>query len=129
MADITIDWAASWTDDTTMGATITDTSSDDSAEYSNDAGLVHEFACDFDYGATYDGPALVHVLRKLSTADYEETENAYAVFAVIGAISTAGRKVFTVGPEVNTFMLRIVNDSGATVTVDLDYKTGKIVSA
>ena len=123
-------WDGTWTQDGTVGPTINDNAEDDSIELTNHDGLVTEIAISITYGSPYDEPCIAYPLRRLSGAGtYEDPANASGE-PIEGAVSATGTSTFSVGPDVNAFIIRIRNDSGAQVTgVTLHYKQGHILTA
>lgn len=133
MGTAKIDWDASWSADSTIGGTHNDgAAADQSAEYTTDGSMQFEFSANGTYATgTYDQPAFLFVLRKAQAAStYQEQKNAYMRIPLNGGSAESFNVVFTVGPDINSFIIEIDNDSNLNITsFNLHYKKSHVLTA
>lgn len=116
-----MDWTLTWTADAD-GQTIADAGSHTGGAISNDTKLATEVAVKCAYGGTATEGVVVYLLREGDTA-YEDVDDApFSTGVMEYAASTTYRKTFTVAANIPRFKVLITNDSGAQVTVDIDYR-------
>lgn len=114
------DWTLTWTEETSAES-ITDGSGYTSAAISNDAQLATEISVEITYGATASEGAKVYVLRD-GADQYEDVDDNPWGFEMPYSTSTAYQRTFTVPASIGRFKIYVGNDSGATVTLELDYR-------
>lgn len=117
------DWDAAWTTGgiAVDGDTVTDTNSATSDAISNDGKLATEVAVEIGYGGIVDEGAMVYVLRDVDD-NYEAVTDDPWGFEMPSTISVTRRKTFTVPGTISDFKVHVVNDTGASITVDIDYR-------
>lgn len=114
------DWTLTWTAETD-GQAIATGADHTTGAISNDAKLDTEVAIQVAYGATASQGVKVYVLRE-GASDYEaEADNPWG-FEMPYSTSTTHRRTFTVPASIGRFKVLLTNDSGASVTADVDYR-------
>lgn len=117
------DWTLTWTS-LQDGSTITDTNFQTSTAVSNDITLGTEVAVEVAYGGTVDEGVKVYVCREDGDGTYEDpsANDTPWGFEMPSAVSGTARKSFTVPPSIPRFQIVLENNTGATVTVSVDYR-------
>lgn len=115
------DWDASWTVTSIEADTITDTNSLTTAAISNDGKLMTEVSVEIIYPVSTTEGVVVYVLRDSEGTD-EAVIDAPFSFVMPHTASTTHQKVFSVPPSYSSFKIHLVNDSGQTITADVNFK-------
>lgn len=115
------DWTLTWTATTIDADTIADAADLTSDAISNDTKLDTEVAVMIAYGATANQGVKVYVLREGASAYEAEADNPWG-FEMPYSTSTTHRRTFTVPASIGRFQVLLTNDSGASVTADVDYR-------
>lgn len=114
------DWTLTWTADTNAQA-VADAASHTSGAISNDTNLATEVAIQVAYGATATEGVKVYVAREGASAYEVVADNPWG-FEMPATVSTTHRRTFTVSGDIARFKVIVTNDSGASVTLDIDYR-------
>ena len=115
------DWTLTWTATSIDADVIANAGDLTSDAISNDSKLDTEVAVQIAYGATASQGVKVYVLREGASAYEAEADNPWG-FAMPYTVSTTHRRTFTVPASVGRFKILLTNDSGASVTADVDYR-------
>ena len=118
-----MDWTLTWSS-LQNGTTITDTNFQTSTAVSNDEKLGTEVAVEVAYGATVDEGVKVYIPREDGDGTYEDpnANDKPWGFEMPSAVSGTARKSFTVPASIPRFKVVLENNTGATVTVSVDYR-------
>lgn len=115
------DWTLTWTAETDAQA-IADAADHTSGAISNDTKLATEVAITIAYGATATEGVKVYLLREVDASYEAEGDDPWG-FEMPSSVSTTHRRTFTVPASTAArFKILITNDSGASVTADIDYR-------
>lgn len=117
------DWSGTYTALVNAQA-IADTADNTSAAVSLDGKLAAKVGVTVAYGATASEGVKVYVLGLVDGTNYETEADKPWGFKMPATVSTTHRRVFTIPASLyDSFKILITNDSGASVTVDVDYDT------
>lgn len=114
------DWTLTWTA-LVDAQSIADAADHNGGAISNDTKLDTEVAIKVAYGATANEGVKVYILREGDT-DYEAEGDDPWGFEMPYSVSTTHRRTITVPAEIARFEVLLTNDSGASVTADVDYR-------
>lgn len=111
-------------------ASVSDGSDNISSAVSLDDKLAAKVGVTVAYGATANEGVKVYVLGLVDGTNYEAEGDDPWGFVMPYSASTTHRRVFTIPASVHdSFQILVTNDSGANVTVDVDYDTATATPA
>ena len=123
------DWTLTWTATSIDATAVANASSATSAAISNDGKLATEVAITIAYGATATTGVVVSILRDVDGTNYEVAADLPWRFSLPFTVSTTHRRTITVPGDIARFKVMVSNDSGASVTADVDYRQAVVTTA
>lgn len=117
------DWTGTYTPLVDAQA-VADAGDHTSVAVSLDGKLAAKIGVTVAYGATVNQGVKVYVLGLVDGTNYEGEADSPWGFEMPATVSTTHRRVFTIPAGLHdSFKILVTNDSGAQVTVDVDYDT------
>ncbi|WP_166820526.1 hypothetical protein [Thalassoroseus pseudoceratinae] len=121
--EINPSWDSSWTATSINASTISDSSSATTAAIDNDDKSGTEVSITVAYDGTASDPVTVYLLKDVDGTNYEsEDDKPFGFQMPVAASMTHRRTFFVCGESVSKFKIKIVNDSGDSVTATVRYK-------
>lgn len=108
---------------------ISDAGSNTSTAVSNDTKLGTEIGVTCAYGATATEGLKVYIAAEIDGTNYETVNDVPMFISLEYAVSATRYKRFWVPGSTGDFKIICTNDSGASVTVDVDYRQHTVATA